>query len=251
MRTINSSTSRCYSWELGLLDINNVGSIAQALFAAGNPSYDHVESAKWQSMQVSIISIANCLGRIFSGVGADLVKNRLALPRTYCICAVGFLFVVSQTVATRVEDVQHLWVASALLGLAYGGIFGLYPTIVIEWFGLGHFSENWGCVSLAPMVGGNLFSLAFGRNLDAHAPPDPSKSETGEASLLTRAGLPAGDQCFAGRDCYVSSLYLTIASCAVATALGFYAAWKDRQRMTIKPADYEEILWEEEEELGS
>ena len=90
-----------------------------------------------------------------------------------------------------------------LLGVAYGSVFGLFPTVVIEWFGLEHFSENYGLVSLSPMVGGNLFSLAFGHNLDAHSPPNPNPdSTTGEgATLHSRAGLPAGAPCFAGREC--------------------------------------------------
>lgn len=224
------------------IDINNVGSISQALFAQGNPDFDMIESAKWQSMQVSIISIANCGGRILSGIGADLVKNRLFLPRSYVLCAVALLFVLSQILATRIEAVDGLWFASAALGLAYGGLFGLYPTLVIEWFGLTHFSENWGYVSFSPTIGGNLFSLAFGRNLDAHNPP---KEE--EAPLVMR-GLPAGEQCFAGKDCYVGSLYLTIFACMLGFALSVFAAVKDRKRMTIvKPQEYEEILWEEEE----
>ena len=66
-----------------------------------------------------------------------MVKNGLELPRSYCICVVAFLFVVSQVIATQVEEIEGLWYASALLGLAYGGVFGLFPTITIEWFGLG------------------------------------------------------------------------------------------------------------------
>ncbi|KAI5117521.1 hypothetical protein M0805_009529 [Coniferiporia weirii] len=238
----------------GLMYINNVGSISQALFAKGNPDFDEIESAKWQSMQVSIISIANCLGRILSGVGADLVKNRLGAPRTYCLCVVATAFVLSQVLVTHIENVENLWRASALLGLAYGGVFGLYPTIVIEWFGLAHFSENWGFVSVSPMIGGNLFSLAFGRNLDAHNPPDesaptPTSILSSGGSLLVRAGLPAGQQCFAGRDCYVSSLYLTICACVLGLGLSLYAAWKDRRRMTAKLSGYEEVLWEEDEDV--
>ena len=104
-------------------------------------------------MQVSFISIANCLGRIISGIGADLIKNHLSLLRTYCICAVAALFVLSQIAATRIEDVQHLWTASVLLGLAYGSVFAVFPTVVIEWFGLAHSLENYGLVSLSPMIG--------------------------------------------------------------------------------------------------
>jgi hypothetical protein len=47
------------------------------------------------------------------------------------------LFVISQIFAINVEDVAHLWKATALLGLAYGSLFGICPTIIIDWFGLG------------------------------------------------------------------------------------------------------------------
>lgn len=96
------------------------------------------------------------------------------------------------------------------------------------------------------MLGGNLFSLAFGRNLDKHASPiaDPNPNP-----LSPRAGLPSEQLCFEGRECYVSSLYLTIFSCTVALALSVYAAWKDRQRMTMDvDDDLEEVIWEEDEE---
>lgn len=37
-----------------------------------------------------------------------------------------------------------LWAASATLGLGYGGMFGLFPTIMIEWFGLGMYAHRHG-----------------------------------------------------------------------------------------------------------
>lgn len=50
---------------------------------------------------------------------------------------VSGLFIVSQVTVFHIDDVRDLWRGSALLGLAYGGLFGLFPTLVIEWFGLG------------------------------------------------------------------------------------------------------------------
>jgi hypothetical protein len=50
-----------------LSDINNVGAIAQALFAKGNPNYDEVVASRWQATQVSAISITNFMGRIAIG----------------------------------------------------------------------------------------------------------------------------------------------------------------------------------------
>ena len=52
------------------------------------------------------------------------------------------MFIISQVVVFNIDDVRNLWKGSALLGLAYGGLFGLFPTLVIEWFGLGEFGSE-------------------------------------------------------------------------------------------------------------
>jgi MFS family permease len=118
-------------------DINNVGSIAQALLAHNNPTYDEAESAIWQAAQVSAISLASFSGRILIGIVADTVKSRLRVPRSFCLPAMTAMFILSQLLLTAIGDVRHLWTASVLVGLAYGCWFGLLPTISIEWFGLG------------------------------------------------------------------------------------------------------------------
>lgn len=129
-----------------LIDINNAGSIAQALYADNNPDYDEVKSAQLQALQVSTISVMNCAGRILIGIIADITKNYFKLPRSFCISLVAFLFVISQIAVYMVEDVNNLWKASALLGLAYGSLFGLFPTITIEWFGLRKYMNYPECV---------------------------------------------------------------------------------------------------------
>jgi hypothetical protein len=182
------------------------------------------------------------------GLFADFTKNNLHQQRSMCLTLVASLFLVSQLACLSITDVSDLWKASALLGIAYGGMFGLIPTISIEWFGLrecilrllalrlltlptiaAHFSENWGFLSLSPLLGGNLFSLAFGRNLDAHASPE-SPSTSQPSALLRRAGLPAEAQCFEGRDCYVASLHMTIIACVTALGIALYLGLRDRRK---------------------
>lgn len=46
------------------------------------------------------------------------------------------MFVLSQIITLTMDDVRQLWKASAMLGFAYGSLFGLLPTVTIEWFGL-------------------------------------------------------------------------------------------------------------------
>jgi hypothetical protein len=50
--------------------INNVGTIAQALLAKGNPDYDKIKAVQLQTAQVSVISLANCGARIAFGQSA-------------------------------------------------------------------------------------------------------------------------------------------------------------------------------------
>ena len=49
------------------IDINNVGSMSQCLYAYNNPYYDDAVGSGWQAAQVSTISIMNFSGRIFIG----------------------------------------------------------------------------------------------------------------------------------------------------------------------------------------
>jgi len=128
--------------------------VAQSLYAKGSPVYDEVESFKFQTLQVSAVSVMNCVGRISIGepvqhfwkwsgrtlisigIFTDFVKNRIGIPRAYCISLVAIFFFISQLVAMSIVDVKELWRASLLVGFSYGAMFGLFPTITIDWFGM-------------------------------------------------------------------------------------------------------------------
>jgi hypothetical protein len=56
----------------GLCWINNVGNVTLALLSEGNPDYDLIEVAKYQAVQVGVISVWNCLGRVTMGACLDL-----------------------------------------------------------------------------------------------------------------------------------------------------------------------------------
>ncbi|KAH7890307.1 major facilitator superfamily domain-containing protein [Phlebopus sp. FC_14] len=220
----------------GLMYINNVGTISRALYVNANPIIDELEASKWQAAQVSTVSIGNFSGRILIGMLSDLTRNKLRLPRAYCLCIVSFLFIVSQAFAMGVSTVTRLWVASALLGLAYGSLYGLFPAIMIDWFGLAHLSENWGYINFATLFGGNVFSLMFGRNLDSHTStrgdePSMLSPRHGPSFLpIWPRGMASDRQCLGGRDCYVDSLRVTLVACTVALGLSVWAGIRDSRR---------------------
>ncbi|KAG7095093.1 hypothetical protein E1B28_005880 [Marasmius oreades] len=239
----------------GLMYINNVGSMSRALFVheAKNSTLsdqDQVDIVKWQAAQVSTISFMNFSGRLFIGFFSDFVKARLGQPRSFLLVLVSFLVLLSQITAMTVDRLEDLWKASTLLGLGYGTVFSLFAALCVEWFGLAHFSENWGYLSLAPLLGGNVFSVAFGRNLDAHekaASPGP----TSDTNILDAPRPPKEIQCLDGKTCYVDSIRLTTVACLVAMGLSIWAAWRDRKRHykeAQNTADSRpDIVWEADE----
>ena len=137
--------------------------MSQCLYAYNNPNYDDLVGSGWQAAQVSTISIMNFSGRILigkhcshyfyplcsvcAGLVSDFTKSKYGMPRSYCLVLVAVIFFISQIATASINDITHLWIASALVGLAYGGAFSLLPTVCLEWFGL---RKSW--VSLSPLL---------------------------------------------------------------------------------------------------
>lgn len=187
------------------------------------------------------------------GVISDWGKNHFGVPRSYSLTLVSSLFFLSQIATAFIDDVTNLWMASTLLGFAYGSLWSLFVTVCLEWFGMrecchlliknshsnhddvqAHFSENWGYLSMSPMVSGNLFSIIFGRNFDAHEGvqteviPSPSASLKliHDSDPTTSADL----RCIQGLECYVDTIYLTIGVALLSILLSVWAGWRDKRR---------------------
>ncbi|KAI6096758.1 major facilitator superfamily domain-containing protein [Pisolithus sp. B1] len=224
----------------GVMYINNVGLISLALFAEANPNYGEEKASKLQAAQVSTLSVGNFVGRILIGLISDFTRSKFNLPRAYSLCIVSSLFIISQAFAIGVSNVGTLWMATAFLGFAYGSLFGALPAITIDWFGLAHLSENLGYLSLAPLIGGNVFSIIFGRNIDAHTPREDMNTSRGVTRATNTAdGAVLRDvlserRCFAGRECYVSSLKVTLMACMIALILSTWAARRDKHRQKAR-----------------
>ena len=96
-------------------------------------------------------------------------------------------------------------------------------------------------------MGGNLFSLLFGRNLDAHRSPTPPTQppppHDGSLALLDHRSPPSPPppvqvydstpQCLLGINCYRDTLYLTMFATFLAILLSIWAGYRDRQKIAM------------------
>ncbi|GHJ84877.1 hypothetical protein NliqN6_1279 [Naganishia liquefaciens] len=221
----------------GLLYINNVGTVVLALFNASKEvQADPFEVARVQATQVSVVSVWNCLGRISMGVASDYAKTRWGVGRVWFTLFIALLFLTSQIAVQTTHDVANLATVSGLLGLAYGNLFALLPIVVLEWFGLANFSMNWGIVSLAPGLGGNIANLIFGRVYDSNVKQAVETTLlTRTFRLLTRGGIPADPtdhthDCTLGTDCYAAAFRITTVWCVLALVVGAWLVLRQERK---------------------
>lgn len=149
-----------------------------------------------QQFQVGLLSIANCVGRIISGILGDFISQSFGLPRTWLLFFPAIGMTITQMLSFTIKNYANLPVDSLLTGLFYGFTFCIMPTIVGDMFGMDNFSYNWGIVSLAPIIPGYYFTRLFGQIYD-------SKSI---ASSNNNDGLV----CMLGNQCYNSIFKITL-----------------------------------------
>ncbi|ODN74856.1 hypothetical protein L202_07161 [Cryptococcus amylolentus CBS 6039] len=242
----------------GLMYINNAGTVVLALGREGHMQFDREKISGWQAKQVGLVSIWNCSGRLIGGFYSDFIKSKYRISRIWTLPLVSLLFIISQLSALSTTHASSLWAVSSLLGVAYGALFNVMPMLVLEWFGMRHFSQNWGWTSVAPIIGSNGFNLVFGKVYDAHTvgkigypsgetPPDldlPLGDSVQEAArgfleaavgVVKRAGgVPVPDDgshdCLVGNHCYTAAFQLSSLACVLALGLSLVAGVR-RERM--------------------
>lgn len=123
----------------------------------------------------------------------------------WCLALSGLIFIIAQVCGLTISTPLYLFLLSGLSGIAYGLLFGVFPSIVAETFGIHGLSQNWGFMTLAPVLSSNIFNLIYGSILDHHSVFEPS----GERA------------CHDGLECYRAAYGITLASCVIGVAITF------------------------------
>ena len=133
------------------------------------------------------------------------------MSRFWCLFISSTIFLLAQICGITIATPHLLGFLSGLTGLAYGFLFGVYPALVAEAFGVKGLSQNWGTMSLAPIVFGNLFNLIYGHIYDQH-------------SII----LPDGHRdCRDGLYCYRGAYFVTLGASLVGVMASLWSIHHD------------------------
>jgi len=117
------------------------------------------------------------------GVSSDILVRNYQAQRFWLVIASIILFCIGQICALSVQTPHWLFLVSGVSGLAYGMLFGVYPTIVSfrppeghasilirlgtsqvsEVFGLQGMSQNWGTMTIGAVICGQIFNFCYGK----------------------------------------------------------------------------------------
>lgn len=131
----------------------------------------------------------------------------LHLSRFWCLFISALLFTATQLAATIIANPHDLAVVSSLTGFAYGFLFGVFPSLVAHSFGIGGLSQNWGVMTLSPVISGNVFNLLYGYVYDSRSTGGPDGGS--HRAVVCSDGLA----CY--RPAYVATLCAGVAGLAV------------------------------------
>lgn len=133
------------------------------------------------------------------------------MSRFWCLFISSTIFLLAQICGAQIDQPHVLGFLSGLTGLAYGFLFGVYPALVVETFGVRGFSQNWGTMTLAPILFGNIFNLVYGHVYDQH-------------SII----LPDGQRdCRDGLYCYRNAYFVTLGASLVGIGISLWMIHHD------------------------
>jgi MFS family permease len=131
---------------------------------------------------------------------------------------------MAQVSALMTANPYLLMFVSGLSGLGYGFVFGVLPSIVAEMFGVRGLSQNWGMMTLSPVVSGYIFNVFYGSVYDRQS----------------TIGADGGRICLKGLDCYRSAYVSTLVACLIGLGLTLWTIWRQHRHRGLdnsKPRD--------------
>ncbi|KAM5584265.1 protein NUCLEAR FUSION DEFECTIVE 4-like [Rosa sericea] len=131
-----------------LTAVDNLGQIGESL---GYPT-------KTVSTFVSLVSIWNYFGRVFSGFVSESLMVKWKIPRTLMMT---FMLVLSSIayISIAFPFPGSVYMASVMIGVSFGAQLTLLFTIISELFGLKYYATLFNCGQLASPLGSYILNV--------------------------------------------------------------------------------------------
>lgn len=114
---------------------------------------------------VSILSCANGAGRVLAGL-----TDKTTMKRGYFLAlAMSFMSLFHLLNFILGTQIFPLYFTTAGVGLAYGMVWGITPTICCECFGAENYGQNWGWFLLGPALATLIYNSIAGKIYELHA----------------------------------------------------------------------------------
>ncbi len=166
---------------------------------------------------VALFSSVNTLGRLGFGFLSDRLQTRVSRPFWLVIsigtlmgCNLGFM-------GTNLPGFYPLMIA---MGLAYGGLFAVVPSVVADSYGEKNFGLFYGILVMAPAFGSLLFSTLTAGGLADKFAADNFIAVIGGDGDVTR-------QCI-GPNCYLFS-FVTFVCCQAVALVAALVLWRKQR----------------------
>lgn len=136
----------------GSMVINNVGHISKTL-------NNGLEDSDAIVLLVLTLSFCNGAGRVLMGL-----SDYLAVPRGAGLTlALGVMCLGQLCNAFIATSIPRMYLPVALVGIGYGMIWCIVPTLVSEIFDVDSFGQNFGTFQLGPAIAGVMFNSMAGK----------------------------------------------------------------------------------------
>ncbi|EPS39276.1 hypothetical protein H072_6895 [Dactylellina haptotyla CBS 200.50] len=212
--------------------INNMGALIKTVQPAGSTTSS---SGDETATHVSIIAITSTFARLLSGFLSDYLgppvepapvreeeegaeRKQFKISRIMLIIIFTSLMLMPYLLLSSGYIQTHpsqFYIISSLIGVGYGAVFTLSPTIVSVVWGVENLATNWGIIAMLPAGGASAFGLLFASVYDTEA----GRQNSGDHGL--------GDGLCFGLRCYQNSFAGMAGSCLVAIVLWMWA-WRGK-----------------------
>jgi|UniRef100_A0A2N9IXB1 hypothetical protein len=114
---------------------------------------------------ITLVSIWNYYGRVYSGFVSELLLIKWKLPRSYMMTVVLFMSSIGMLLVAFPEIPGSYYLASVVIGFSFGAQVPLNLAMISEFFGLKYFSTLFNCAQLISPLGSYMLNAKLTKYL--------------------------------------------------------------------------------------